>query len=128
MAFKNWRRAGDLDKVRTGTAGLNALAMSMVLPHENKPVRFPVVPAALTATIDLMSDRTYPVADAATRRAFLCRDAAYPLWVERTVSNAAVAMIDTSIIIPVPSTRALGWVSLRCPLTWGPALWSTALS
>jgi hypothetical protein len=108
MAFKNWRRAGDLDKVRTGTAGLNALAMSMVLPHENKPVRFPVVPAALTATIDLMSDRTYPVADAATRRAFLCRDAAYPLWVERTVSNAAVAMIDTSIIIPVPSNKSIG--------------------
>lgn len=56
----------------------------MVLPHEHKPMRLPVVPATLTALLDLMSDGTVPVADNSARKAFLCRDAAYPLWMERS--------------------------------------------
>lgn len=119
MAFKNRRGADGLDKVRSGTTGLNALAMSMVLPHENKPIRFPVVPAALTATIDLMSDRTYPVPDAARRRAFLCRDAAYPLWVERSVTNTAVAVIDSSVIIPGVGSKAIGLTDFSMGAAFG---------
>lgn len=59
--------------------------MSMVLPHEHKPVRLPVVPATLTALLDTMSDGTIPVPDNTTKRAFLCRDPAYPLWVEKSI-------------------------------------------
>lgn len=109
MVFKNFRKSADLDKVRAGAAGLNSLAMSMVLPHENRPVRFPVTPAALTATIDLMSDRTYPVPNSSSRRAFLCRDAAYPLWVERSLANMSCMAIDTSVIIPSNPNKDIGF-------------------
>lgn len=68
-------------------AGLSALAMSMVLPHEHKPIRLPVVPATLTALLDVMSDATYSVGDNTAKRIFLCRDPAYPLWVERVCTN-----------------------------------------
>lgn len=63
--------------------------MSFVLPHEHKPQRLPVVPATLTALLDVMSDGTIPVPDAKTRRAFLCRDPCYPLWIERSLTNAS---------------------------------------
>lgn len=61
--------------------------MSMVLPHERKAMRYPVVPATLTALLETMSNVTLPVPDGQTRRAFLCRDACYPLWMEREVVN-----------------------------------------
>lgn len=70
-------------------SGLSALAMSFVLPHENKPQRLPVVPATLTALLNVMSDGTVPVPDGVTRRAFLCRDPCYPLWIERTFTDSA---------------------------------------
>jgi hypothetical protein len=69
---------------RTQSAGLSSLALAFVLPHEHKPMRLPVVPATLTALLDTMTDDTYPVSDKEARRAFLCRDPAYPLWVERS--------------------------------------------
>lgn len=92
-------RSAALSRVRTRASGLNALAMSMVLPHEHKPVRFPVVPAALTATIDLMADRTYAVGDSTTRRGFLCRDAGYPLWLDRFIFSMSVFMTDVSVLV-----------------------------
>lgn len=72
---------------RAALAGLNALAMNFVLPHEHKPLRLPVVPATLTALLDTMTDDTWPVLDNTSRRAFLTRDPAYPLWVERRVGG-----------------------------------------
>jgi hypothetical protein len=73
-------------------SGLTGLALSFVLPHENKPMRLPVVPAALTALLNVMSDGTIPVTDGTARKAFLCRDPAYPLWVERNFENCANAL------------------------------------
>lgn len=63
--------------------GFSRLALSMVLPHENKPIRFPVVPATHTALLDVMTDATAPVYDNSSKRAFLCRDPSYPLWLEK---------------------------------------------
>jgi hypothetical protein len=74
---------------RAALAGLNALAMTFVLPHENKPMRLPVVPATLTALLDTMSDDTWPILDSTSRKAFLTRDPAYPLWVERKVGGVS---------------------------------------
>lgn len=82
MPMQNVRR-------KAQSSGLDALALSMVLPHEHKPMRFPVVPATLTALLDTMSDGTLPVADGTSRRAFLCRDPSYPLWVERSYANTS---------------------------------------
>lgn len=65
------------------TQGFSSLALAMALPHENKPVRFPVVPATHTALLDAMTDGTVPVYDNSSRRAFLCRDPCYPLWIEK---------------------------------------------
>lgn len=58
----------------------------MVLPHENKPIRFPVVPATHTALLDGMSDGTVPVYDNTSKNAALCRDPCYPLWLTRKVN------------------------------------------
>lgn len=69
---------------RTRAAGLSSLALAFVLPHEHKPMRLPVVPATLTALLDTMTDDTFPITDKSAKRAFLCRDPAYPLWVERS--------------------------------------------
>lgn len=63
--------------------------MTFVLPHEHKPVRLPVVPATLTALLDGMVDGTSPIEDGTSKRAFLCRDPVYPLWIERTLSRCA---------------------------------------
>jgi len=79
-----------MNKVRNAASGLHPLAMSFVLPHENRAMRLPMVPATLTALLETMSDTTVPVPDTSSRRAFLCRDACYPLWMERTVANGAV--------------------------------------
>lgn len=115
------RRHAALDKVRGGTAGLNQLAMSMVLPHENKPVRFPVVPATLTATVDLMSDAAYSLPDGTARRCFLCRDAAYPLWVERSVSSSVVYLFDTSVVVPANPNKMMSLPSWTMTSTIGSA-------
>lgn len=81
--------------VKSKAVGLNQLAMAFVLPHENKAVRLPIVPATYTALLETMADGTVPVADNATRRAFLCRDAAYPLWMERSCTNMSVFLQST---------------------------------
>lgn len=72
------------------TSGMSQLAMSMALPHEHKPARFPVVPVVPTATVSLMSDSTFPVNESSSRRAVLCRDPSYPLWIDQTVTSAGV--------------------------------------
>lgn len=74
---------------KTRGQGFSRLALSMVLPHENKPVRFPVVPATHTALLDGMSDGTIPVYDNTSKKAFLCRDPSYPLWITRRVASGA---------------------------------------
>lgn len=92
-------------------AGLSQLAMSMVLPHEHKPIRLPVVPVAYTALLDVMNNGTWPLPDGQSRRAFLCRDAAYPLWIERNVSAASCYLeaigSAQSWIIPARSNSTL---------------------
>lgn len=72
--------------------GLDKLALSMALPHENPPVRFPAVPATMTGLLDVMSDGTVLVGDGTARRAFLCRDPAYPLWMERSCAQIGAAL------------------------------------
>lgn len=67
--------------------GFSRLALSMVLPHENKPIRFPVVPATHTALLDVMTDATAPVFDNSSKRAFLCRDPSFPLWLEKRCNS-----------------------------------------
>lgn len=97
--------------IRTKANGLEPLAMSMVLPHERKAVRLPVVPATLTALLETMANSTVPVPDGQSRRAFLCRDASYPLWMERTFVNACSYLQSqgsaTSWVIPTAANKAI---------------------
>lgn len=85
--------------------------MAFVLPHENKAMRLPVVPAAHTALLETMSDGTWPVADTTARRAFLCRDPCYPLWVEKSCTAVSVYLQSTgsagSWSIPAQTNRVL---------------------
>jgi hypothetical protein len=39
-----------------------------------------------------MCDGTVPVPDNSDKRAFLCRDPVYPLWIERTITNASAGL------------------------------------
>jgi hypothetical protein len=73
--------------VRSKAQGLEPLAMSFVLPHERKAMRLPVVPATYTALLETMSNVTIPVPNGSKRQAALLRDAAYPLWVDRSIQN-----------------------------------------
>lgn len=77
-----------MSSVKAKAGGLEPLAMSMVLPHERRAMRMPVVPATFTALLETMGNKTIPV-PGGTRRAFLCRDACYPLWMERNLYNSA---------------------------------------
>lgn len=83
----------------------------MVLPHERRAVRMPVVPATLTALLETMSNVTVPVPDGLSRRAFLCRDACYPLWMERTVVNSACYIrsqgSSSTWLIPTAANKAI---------------------
>lgn len=85
--------------------------MSMVLPHERKAVRLPVVPATLTALLETMANNTVPVPDGQSRKAFLCRDPSYPLWMERTFVNACSYLqsqgSSTSWSIPTAANKAI---------------------
>ncbi len=85
-----------LNKVRRKTSALSDLAMSFVLPHENPPRRLPVIPATLTATLSLMQDKTVSVGDSTFTRGFLCRDPCYPLWYDRTISQASCYLTSDS--------------------------------
>lgn len=97
--------------IRAKANGLEPLAMSMVLPHERRAVRLPVVPATLTALLETMANDTVPVPDGNTRRAFLCRDAAYPLWMERTFVNSCSflrsAGSTSSWVIPSAANKTI---------------------
>lgn len=85
--------------------------MSFVLPHERRAMRLPTVPATLTALLEAMSDQSVVVPDAASRRGFLCRDAAYPLWMERSVNNGSIYLeasgSSTSWIIPTAPNKTI---------------------
>lgn len=74
-------------RTRAQKSGLTNLALTFVLPHEHAPMRLPVVPAALTALLSGMAETTIPVSDTTARRAFLCRDPCYPLWIERSCNS-----------------------------------------
>ena len=91
-----------MEKVKRNSkkAGLTKLALSFVLPHENKPMRLPVVPAALTALLDTMADATMPVSDQGNKLAFLCRDPAYPLWVGKSITAMSWFLRDISVAMP----------------------------
>lgn len=111
------------------TQGFSSLAMAMVLPHENKPVRFPVVPATHTALLDAMTDGTVPVFDNSSRRAFLCRDPCYPLWIEkRFVACAGYLQAvgsSTSWNIPARSNSTLllpAWDQLQTAVGGSPTI------
>lgn len=97
--------------IRAKANGLEPLAMSMVLPHERRAVRLPVVPATLTALLETMANDTVPVPDGNSRKAFLCRDAAYPLWMERVFVNACCYLQSrgsaTSWVIPTAANKAI---------------------
>lgn len=76
------------------SGNLSKIAMTMALPHENSPVRLPVVPVVPTATVDLMCDASAVVPDGKSRRAMLCRDPCFPLWMDRTLSDIAFYMAN----------------------------------
>lgn len=80
---------------RANRVSLDDLALSLVLPHEHKPVRFPVVPAALTSLLNVMTAGTVAVPDGTATRAFLCRDPAYPLWIEKTFTSSSFYLQST---------------------------------
>lgn len=124
--------------IRAKASGLEPLAMSMVLPHERKAVRLPVVPATLTALLETMANSTVPVPDGLSRRAFLCRDASYPLWMERTFVNAgsyiAAHGSPTSWVIPTAANKTIllpvwdGQTSVGNPLIGPTTVDGTAVS
>lgn len=75
---------------RNRLSGVSPIAMSMALPHENRPVRLPVTPVVHTATVSLMSDNTFVVPDTSATRAVLTRDPCYPLWMEQKCTGFSV--------------------------------------
>lgn len=80
---------------KVARSDFSKLALSLVLPHENRPIRFPVVPAVHTALLDTMNDGTVPVYDSTSKKAFLCRDPAYPLWIERKCHSIGAFLEST---------------------------------
>lgn len=72
---------------------LSSMALSFALPHENKPIRLPVIPAVHTSVLDVMSDGTVSIADNTSKRFVLCRDPCYPLWGDVVVSYCAVGLL-----------------------------------
>ncbi len=109
--------------------GFSALALSMVLPHEHKPVRFPVIPATHTALLDGMMDAAIPVYDNTSRKAFLCRDPCYPLWIEKRFTSCAGYLqsqgTNNSWTIPARANSTLilpNWDNLASAVGASPAI------
>lgn len=120
---------------RAANSNLSKLTLTFVLPHENRPVRLPVVPATHTALMSLMADGTIPIYDSQTKRGFLCRDACFPLWMERLVNNSAVFLSATgsatTFNIPAGTNRTLilpVWSSQNGFLTGGASIDGTTAS
>lgn len=100
------RNTGNINprsRQRLEKAALTKIAMAMALPHENRPVRFPVTPVVHTALLDLMSETTYSVGDAANKRAVLTRDVAYPLWIEKSIDKAGVYLSNVIANVASPA-------------------------
>lgn len=99
-----------LDRVRGKAAGLERLAITMALPHENKAQRLPAIPATWTATCEFMSDGSMAVPDNTAARAALCRDPAYPLWRDKICRDVSgVVIADQQWTLPTsPAYAALG--------------------
>ncbi len=71
--------------------GMQQLARSIALPHEYAPTRYPSFPALeRTAVMSFNSNASYStiIGDS---MGMLCRQAAYPLWLEQDFTNQAVA-------------------------------------
>lgn len=83
---------------RSRTAGMSDLALSMALPHERKPIRFPVVPATMTSVISTMGDGLCFTSDLGKTNAVLCRSPTYPLWVSRSFSSTSVYMQSSTAV------------------------------
>lgn len=112
------------------SSNMNRLAMTMALPHENKPVRLPLVPVCQTALIDTMADGNYtlPSGDSG-RRVALVRDPCYPVWAEREGYQFSVYLVAfTTMTVPANAhipllTSGIGWDRLDAQTptgaTWG---------
>lgn len=76
-----------MDRVKGKAAGLEKMALTMALPHENRAQRLPALPVTWTAVTELMSDTAVQIPNATSRRAVLCRDPALPLWMDKSYVN-----------------------------------------
>lgn len=94
-------------------SALTGLARQIALPHEYKPERFPSFPALeRTATMGFNYPFTWTAQSAGPRKAMLCRQAAYPLWVERNYTNETVGLTWT---VSVPAIAGAYTVSVTTP-------------
>lgn len=67
---------------------LMGLARQIALPHEYEPERFPSFPALeRTAKLSFNQPSSFDVPSSVTRKMALFRQAAYPLWLERTITG-----------------------------------------
>lgn len=73
-------------RLAPGTAGLDKLALSIVLPGDYEPLRFPTLPVELTSVVSFKTTGINYALSVSSRRFALLRDAAYPFWGDRNFS------------------------------------------
>lgn len=77
-------------KVRSATGGLNTLAQTVAVPRDHRPIRIPSFPALERTGVLAFTDTiTHTVPTASKSYAMVCRDPAYPVWIQKSLGAAS---------------------------------------
>lgn len=85
-------------RLLNGPGTLDKLALSIVLPGDYEPTRFPTLPVSLTSVVSFRTTGINFALGAATRRLALFRDAAYPFWGDRACASLAAYATYTGAV------------------------------
>lgn len=92
---------------------LVGLARQIALPHEYEPERFPSFPALeRTAKLSFNQPSSFDVPANTTRKLALFRQAAYPLWMERTITGAHGYLTTYNTLGPPAVGAGIGYVGI----------------
>lgn len=91
LAFATMSKQNTLSlQQKSPVTNLVGLARQIALPHEYAPQRFPSFPALeRTAAMGFSSVGTWSVPATGTVKAMLCRQAAWPLWLDQSLTSAS---------------------------------------